>query len=140
MAIIAPSAIEDGAAVYATAQSTAADWNGPTIDCTNLELLAFTGDFEASAARDADFRIQTSNDPRAWTDPANAKWQSRTWPDGSTDGDVSVSAKDATIGAGAGGFEFTLTDLPKYARLILDSQTAGAAATVSIWAFGRKRA
>lgn len=122
---------------YVDAQSTASDFNGPTIDCKGLDILSFTCSFGASALRDGDFRFEVSNDPRAWTDPTAAVWTPVNWPDGSVHGDATASGADATIGVGAGDCFLSVKDLPRFGRLVYDSQTAGAAATVTIWVFGQ---
>jgi hypothetical protein len=121
-----------------SAKSTVTDFNGDTVDCRKLTRLSFTAQWTADsgAARAGRFKLQTTDDPRALTDPANAAWVDRTYPTGSTDGDATVATKFATIGTAAGIEQFNFEIPPSFARLVWDNTTAGTDGTVTIWVHG----
>lgn len=122
-----------------SAKSSVTDFNGDTIDCRKLSALSFTVKWTADsgATRVGRFKLQTTDDPAAVSDPTNATWKDRTFPSGSTDGDATVSGTTASITNTAGSEQFSFIDLPAYARMIWDNTTAGTDGAITIWVSGK---
>lgn len=122
-----------------SARSTVTDFNGDTIDCRKLEKLSFTLSWTADSgnARVGNFCFQTTDDPRAITDPASAVWQKRTLVAAEYDGDATESGLNMAIAGTAGVEQFVPKSFGAYARLIWDNTTAGTDGAVTIWVSGR---
>jgi len=130
---------QDDGGLYALALSSVTDFNGSPIDCRKLESLHFSLKWtvDSGSARAGRFKLQTTNDPRAVSDPDNAAWKDRTIPSGGYDGDATVSGTTITIDDSAGQEELSVDGLPAFARLIWDNTTAGTDGEITIWVFGR---
>lgn len=124
-----------------SARSTVTDFNGDTVDCRKLVRLSFTAQWTADSGstRVGNLKIQTTDDPRAITDPSNAAWVDRTLQASGYDGDATESGVNAAIGAAAGKEQFAFVDLPNYCRLIWDNTTAGTDGAITVWIGGALR-
>jgi hypothetical protein len=125
---------------YIVSGSLAATANFATLKIPRtIRRVSFTLSWTAQASTDGDLFWQGSDDPRADSDPSNAKWVTFTIPAGSyhtLGANMSVAGKLATINASAENAVFNFENPPPFMRLGYTRRGGGAAAQLDVWRSG----